>query len=398
MATDNKKTPEQIAEERRSYVAGVMDPKTYGLTGAPLSTPGDVGEALTALRSRGVNLLGPECRVDFLPRHHLVSLRWMFFDRMLPEPATNRAGRSLGNGVWYPQAGGGYSLNWPSLNQMAGLCGVSWLSFERTDDGLTPLYWRFRGRAKIKFFDGGEHEAEGTGESDLRDGSAEVKLVEDAGQLGKMRAKGSQRAESIAKARIVRELLGLRQKFSEAEADMPFVWPTLVFCPPADPELDRLIAIRELGLTDMLYGPRSTPVRVLDVHPEPSPRQLTADAKPAPDFRAEAEKLARREVVPVAAAVVAVESRVVRSPAPPVTSRPPWEQDEPAARPLPAGPSDVAGFKLADVIDYVAAKDWGDWMKMPPERKKSVADYLTTPGGKADITTWLELAAHGGGR
>ena len=92
MATDNKKTPEQIAEERRSYVAGVMDPKTYGLTGAPLSTPGDVGEALTVLRSRGVNLLGPECRVDFLPRHHLVSLRWMFFDRMLPEPATNRAG------------------------------------------------------------------------------------------------------------------------------------------------------------------------------------------------------------------------------------------------------------------------------------------------------------------
>ena len=393
---ENQKTPEQIAEERRSYVARVMNPATYGLTGAPLSTPADVGEALTALRSRGVNLLGPECRVDFLPRHHLVSLRWMFFDRMLPEPATNRAGKELGNGVWYPQAGGGYSLNWPSLNQMAGLCGVSWLSFDRTDDGLTPLYWRFQGRAKLKFFDGGEHEAEGTGESDLRDGSAEVAQVQDAAQLGKMRAKGSQRAESIAKSRIIRELLGLRQKFGMAEADMPFVWPCLVFCPPADPELDRMIAIRELGLSDMLYGPR-TVARVIDVQPATAPRQLTDDAPAVPNFAEETAKLSRRETVPVVV-TSAPATEVRRSPAPPVNQRPPWEREEPAARQLPIGPSDVAGFKLADVIDYVSAREWGDYLKMTAERKKSVADYLATAEGKGDIETFLSLPSHQGGK
>lgn len=394
-----EKTPEQLADERRQYVTRVMNPATYGIGSGPLSTPEAVGDALIRLRSGGVNILGPECRIDYIPRNHLVSLRWAFFDRM--SPAMSGPPGKQGNGTWYEQQGGGLSPAYGMLTKLAALTGLRWLACERADDGSIPLYWNYRVGAEVRYFDGSTRPEWAETPYDLREGSPEAAMVRGkddrsvSDQLARMRAKGAQRAESFAKSRVIRPLLGLDQKYDTKQADMPFVWPTLVFVPPNDPELDRLLALKEMGLIGDLYGPGTSGRRQVIEARFVEPLALPAPSEPTQDFAAEAARLNQRERVPVTPAAVA--STPTRNAPPAADTRPPWEREAPAPRPLPAGPSDVAGFKLADVVDYVSAKDWGDFLTFTAERKKSIAEYLGTPGGKADMTTWLELAAHNGG-
>lgn len=336
MAND-KKSAEQIAQEqqeRRKYVARIMDPATYGFAPGTLSTPQAVADALTKLRSGGVNLVGPECRIDFIPRHHVVSLRWAYFDRLDPEPS-GPSGKQ-GNGIWYQQQGGGVSPAWTMLAQIASLCGVRWISCERSDDGVTPLFWAYRARAVVRYFDGTEREEVVETPYDLRDGSPECAMVKgrDAqsvqDQIARMRAKGAQRAETFAKSRAIRALLGLQQKYTEVAADMPFVFPTLVYVQPADPELDRLLALRELGLLERIGGRG----RVVDVpwSPVEAPRALQDRQEVVPDFAAEAEKLARREPAPT----------VGRQADPPTAGRAAPADGRPSGRGAPASKIDEA--------------------------------------------------------
>ena len=394
MAQAQEKTAEQLADERRQYVSRVMDPKTYGIASGPLSTPEAVVDAMIRLRSGGVNILGPECRIDYIPRHHLVSLRWAFFDRMSPA-MTGPAGKQ-GNGVWYEQQGGGLSPAYGMLTQLAALTGLRWLMCERADDGSAPLYWRYKVGAEVKYFDGATRPEWADTPYDLRDGSPEAKMVRGkddrsvADQLARMRAKGAQRAESFAKSRVIRPLLGLAQKYDEKQADMPFVWPTLVFVPPADPELDRLLALKEMGLIGDLYGPGTPRRQVIEAHVVEQ-RALPAPVDAPRDFAAENARLNARERVPVEQGAAARGAAPAGRAAPASDNRPPWERDEPPKPPI--GPSDVAGYKLADVVDYVDAKGWGAFLELPPDRKAKIAEHLATPAGKHDIDGFL-----GGGR
>jgi hypothetical protein len=381
---DQPKTAEQLADERRQYVTRVMNPATYGIAPGPLSTPEAVGDALIRLRSAGVNILGPECRIDYIPRNHLVSLRWAFFDRMFPAP-TGPTGKQ-GNGTWYEQQGGGLSPAYGMLTKLAALTGLRWLMCERADDGSIPLYWNYRVGAEVKYFDGTTRPELAETPYDLRDGSPEAKMVRGkdersvADQLGRMRAKGAQRAESFAKSRVIRPLLGLDQKYDEKQADMPFVWPTLVFVPPSDPELDRLLALKEMGLIGDLYGGGAPRPRVIDVTSAPVEQRALPAPGPAPvDYQAQTARLNQR--APAAAST------------PTADNRPPWERDE-AAKPR-GGSSDVAGYKVADVIDYVDAKGWGAYLELADDRKARIAAHLATAAGKADIDNFL--ATVGGG-
>lgn len=366
-------------EHRRRYVSDRMNPKTYGLSGAPLDTPAAVGDALTRLRAGGVNLLGPEVHLDYLPRNHIVSLRWAFLDLYNP-PLTGKPGK-MSNGIWYQQVGGGVSPHFTALNQLASLCGLVWLDFQRTDDGKTPLYWRFAGRARCKFFDGTEREVTGVGESDLRDGSAESATVNDGGQLGRMRAKGSQRAESIAKARIIREMFGLRQKFTEDEADMPWVFPALVFHAPADPEIDRLMALRELGLLGSVYGGRR---EVIDVEP----RMLPAPGPEPVDYAAENARLANRERMPVGESATPPVATPAPQRAPAVTDpdAPPFE--------APPAPAKWRGtdYTLAEVADYCEAQNWPDPTKEAEPNLAKLEAWIRGQKGGADIRAFLGRA------
>ena len=364
-------------ERRRAYVSRVMSPAAYGIAPGPLDTPEKVGDALTRLRSGGVNIIGPEIHLDHIPRNHIVSLRLTFFDQHSPPMTSPYTGAKASNGVWYEQNGGGLSMHYATLNQLASLCGMTWIDFQRTDDGGTPLYWRFAGLASCKFFDGTIREVTGVGESDLRDGSAEIASVKDK-QLVGMRAKGSQRAESIAKARIIRELFGLRQKYSIEEADMPFVFPALVFHAPADPELDRLMAMKELGLLGSVYGGRR---EVIDIEP----RMLPAPGADPVDYTAENARLANRERVPVG-----------ESAAPPVAAPAPQRAPavtDPDAPPFEAPPVDPdrswGGYTLDEVTRYSAWRKWPEPLSMSPADVTRFCAWLTSDKGGGDIRAFL---------
>lgn len=353
----------QRVERRRAYVSRVMSPAAYGIAHGPLDTPERVGDALTRLRSGGVNIIGPEIHLDHIPRNHIVSLRLTFFDQRAPPMVAPYAGAKASNGVWYEQNGGGLSMHYATLNQLASLCGMTWIDFQRADDGGVPLYWRFIGRASCKFFDGTVREVTGVGESDLRDGSAEIASVKDK-QLTGMRAKGSQRAESIAKARIIRELFGLRQKYSTEEADMPFVFPALVFHAPADPEIDRLMALRELGLLGSVYGSKREVINVT----AREPLALPAPGADPVDYAAENAKLANRE-------------RVERAP---VEEAPPWEAEPVAAPVMWRG----TRYTAEEVADYCAAKNWPDPAKEAEPNLVKLTAWINGERGGADIAAF----------
>ncbi len=368
-------------ERRRAYVSRVMSPAAYGIAPGPLETPEKVGDALTRLRSGGVNIIGPEIHLDHIPRNHIVSLRLTFFDQRSPPMTSPYAGAKASNGVWYEQNGGGLSMHYATLNQLASLCGMTWIDFQRTDDGGTPLYWRFAGRASCKFFDGTIREVTGVGESDLRDGSAEIASVKDK-QLVGMRAKGSQRAESIAKARIIRELFGLRQKYSIEEADMPFVFPALVFHAPADPEIDRLMALRELGLLGSVYGGRR---EVIDIEPRMLPAPGPEPVDYAAENAAENARLANRERVPVGEPVAPPVAAPAPQRAPAVTDpdAPPFE--------APPAPAKWRGtdYTLAEVADYCEAQNWPDPTKEAEPNLAKLEAWIRGQKGGADIRAFL---------
>lgn len=383
-ATKAAEAERQRIERRRAYVSRVMSPATYGIAPGLLDSPERLGDALTRLRSGGVNIIGPETHLDFIPRNHVVSLRMAFFDQHAPPMTSPYAGAKASNGVWYEQNGGGLSMHYATLNQIASLCGMTWISFERTDDGRTPLYWRFAARARCKFFDGTERDEISTGESDLRDGSAEIASVKDKQLLG-MRAKGSQRAEAIAKAGTIRKLFGLRQKYSIEEADMPFVFPALVYVAPADAEIDRLMAMKELGLLGAVYGNR--PREVIDVTAR-EPLALPAPGADPVDYAAENARLANRERVPVgesaAPPVVAPAPCGAPPPTDPDEDRPPFDAPPPA----PAKWRGTA-YTLAEVSDYCEAKNWPDPAKESEASLVKLEGWINGRTGAADIAGFL---------
>lgn len=374
-----KPNPTDPRVERQRTVARMMNPATYAIDPEALTSARAVGDALTKLRSAGVNLLGPEVHLSSLPRLHVVSLRFALIDPYDPPMTASGEGGKRSNGLWYDQNGGGVSLHWAALNQLARVCGVRWESFRRTDAGMTPLYWRFEGSATMKLLDGSICSVHGTGESDLRDSSAEIKGISQK-RLDGMRAKGSQRAESIAKARILRELLCVRQKYTEDEAAQPFVFPALEFRQPDDPELDRILALREMGVLGDIYGGRR---EVIDVSPVAAPRALPAPADGV-DFAAENARLADRERVPVHADPDADADELGED------EGLPWDPPAPAS-------DDWSGYTTAQVRDFLKAGDRPDPSKEGPERQAQIRAWLATEAGKAKIDAFLAATAKRGG-
>lgn len=378
-------------ETRDQYIARVMDPRTYGVPVGQVTTAESINDVLLRLKAGGVNVLGPLSRLDFLPARHALRLNWIFLDQRV-------------KGEWYKTpGGGGLSMHAVALDKLAQAAGMTWpheLTY-RTDDGRTPLYWRVMVGASLKLMGGDVITKSIPGESDLRDGSAEAeKVLAEAkdqksgfGNLMRMRAKGSQRCVSITMAALIRKMLCIRGSYSEAEADMPFVWPTTMYVAPVgDPELDRLIAIRELGLGDMIYGRRPA----IEASYRPVDPLMLADTGEAPDFRAEAEKLDRRERVPVEheqdrrafeAAGQPSFPRPSGPAVPPPTERAPWDDEEPTGD--PATPSRRVTWQglpyTADEIRaFCTARQWLD--ATAPAEAKNVPKFVEWANGKGAST------------
>ena len=242
-------------------------------------TKAETARNALSIAAQHCNLLAPETSLDFIRAHYAISMRVVAFSE----------------GDWY-STDGKQALTYSALCKLAAAAGLTWLTVRRIDDGKTPLFWRFEARARVRLFDGTEREEIASRELDLRDGAPDALSAKSAAGLAKLRSVGPQQCESKAKARVIRALLGVRS-YTANEARRPFCWPALVYMPPDTEDVNRMVAAKELGMVEAMYGPRSTArAQVIDVASTPLALE-DKGGNHAPDFQAETERLSSRAAV-----------------------------------------------------------------------------------------------------
>lgn len=129
----------------------------------------------------------------------------------------------------------------------------------RTDPRTTPYYWEFKATATYRGLDGSLITRSATFEWDLRDGSDRLKGWT-ANQITEGRKNGLRNCEARAINAAIRECgCGIKQKYTRAELEKPFVVIRVAFQPDMnDPDIKRMVTQQALGGANALY-PHSTP-------------------------------------------------------------------------------------------------------------------------------------------
>lgn len=331
-----------------------IDPGAYGLPTAPVQNAAHAANALQTALQHGCNVLAPMTQISFIPHGYAVSLRVVTFDGAFTE--AQRKAKS--NGTFYITDEGKLALHRTALDQLAAAAGISWVGRDcgRVDDGQEVYFWRYRMTARYRGFDSTPREISREYELDLRDGSPAAGKAGNG--LRNARIYGASLCESKAANRVVRAALGLRA-YTEQEAARPFVFPALVWMPAPSPEIDRMIAAKELGLVQEVFGPGlggltggqapmlAEPGRVIEGQAEQVGAQPGQRALPAPqarrDFAAENARLNQRQTADRAEAAAEGGG---------LAEAPPWAQRKPAAD------TSCAGRSWENALAYCEAKDW----------------------------------------
>lgn len=209
----------------------------------------------------------------------------------------------------YPQKGGGFSISSLGWKKIGDAIGIQWDPREsrRTDDGRDPRRVCYRMVGKVRGMDGLERTIIGDKEIDLDvieqettdsyrqkaqdllahpvDGPkfrAQCPTAQDVGAwvAEKTRAEVLQfrkhmlaRAQSGAIARATKNI-GIRETYTAAELQRPFVFPKLVFCPDEnDPQTRQFLLEQATGAAHQLYSGQS-PIAPLTALP---PANLAAE-------------------------------------------------------------------------------------------------------------------------
>lgn len=209
----------------------VLDPASLGLP--PRVAGSQVLGVLERLQSNAINLLGAVTEVTATPPGHVVVVR------------VCRVNTADGGGHIYKQSGL-YALHKPALRQLAELAAVSDVPehCRRTDDRSDPDYASFVATGRRLGLDGTEIIRTGHADQDLRIGSEVRDALEERIALG--RVEGATRevrndahkaakdlrtkrqfvarlAQEKAENAMIRSILSLRQTYTLAELDRPFV-------------------------------------------------------------------------------------------------------------------------------------------------------------------------------
>lgn len=245
-----KQAPSQEGNARDPLVTHKrIDPISYGLPGGAIADPRTVKSAFAIAIDKGVNLLAAEAELSFIPEGYAVSLRMVMFDPHYPEAADNRS-----NGRWYRDPRTGlFCLHHVCLDQLAQIAAMRVTSSRRVDDGRTTRLWRFECAGNVRLFDGSTRSDVVNYELDAREGS-DLLVGKTALQTAQIRLGGSRLAEAKCKNALIRTLLCVRQGYTLEEAERPFLWPALVWMPGNDADTRRMIAARELGCVEEVYG------------------------------------------------------------------------------------------------------------------------------------------------
>lgn len=209
----------------------------------PGRTPEHVNMLLEQLRQQPCHLLTSVVRVDSIPSMHEIAFHVLKFNPI------------EGQGdVWHDKkwAAGEVALTHDALMRLWNGAGGQFVESFAQSQETHCIEWKCAGRIREM---GGMWTTEWASRRiDLRDGSAEAK-GQSTGQLEQQRRDIYQLAESKSQNRVVRKLLGIRQKYSAAEAAWPFIIirPMLVVN-MEDPMQKALYLADAMGSLNALFG------------------------------------------------------------------------------------------------------------------------------------------------
>lgn len=236
MSTENENALERVS------------PDALGLPMHPITNIDDARNALTTAANKRCNLLAPLTKLTYLPESYQMVIRTVF---VVPLARNNR-GKGKTNGHWWVTEAGKPALTRASLDQLAQAAGITDVSSEIACP--EPYLWICTHTVAMRDLDGRERRVTRTKEVDLRDGAP---LTSGKSERFVVRARehGAANAQSKAANRAIRAALGVKGSYEWDESEKPFVFPVLQFAPDmSDPVIKRMVAAKELGVIDNLFG------------------------------------------------------------------------------------------------------------------------------------------------
>jgi hypothetical protein len=161
------------------------------------------------------------------------------------------------------------------LRKLAECGGIS-TNAVRTDPRTIPYYWEFHATASYRGLDGTMITRSATFEWDLRDGSDRLKGWQ-PNQVTEGRKNGLRNCEARAINAAIRECgCGIRQKYTRAELDKPFLVVRVAFQPDMqDPAIKEMVTRQALGGTSLLYPSPARELPAVDAEViDNEPRQV----------------------------------------------------------------------------------------------------------------------------
>jgi hypothetical protein len=140
-----------------------------------------------------------------------------------------------------------------ALDKLALVAGIEWVQCRRVDDTLDPNKATYYAEGRILLSDGTHHTEPSSKSINLNDGSPEAEVMKNKpAQLAGARKNISALAESKAKNRVIRTLLGLKQSYKPDELNKPFMIVKII--PDMNhPDIRRMVQAQMLGLEKYLF-------------------------------------------------------------------------------------------------------------------------------------------------
>jgi hypothetical protein len=209
----------------------------------------EINKRLLTLRDAGVHLVGPGVqslvKVETLPQMYEMNWHAFRFD-------TDPKGPDFYKGSFCESDEVAFKRD--ALLKMWSAAGGRDVLSLREDTGKDPYYvtWKFGG--SVMDMSGQWLASQKSKEIDLTDGSPAAAIMTPK-QLGQQRSEIVSLAEAKAHNRVIRQLLGIRQKYTAREAAKPFVLMRLVLVPDmSDPLTRAMVLANAMGAQQALFG------------------------------------------------------------------------------------------------------------------------------------------------
>ncbi len=224
-----------------------MSKELAKIASEPIKSIARLTQEFDALESQ-VNLVTPVVQISHIPDGYGISMR---VTKIIPG---DDACEVYQDPKFCDQ--GEVALTKKGLMKIWRNAGGSTISSKRVDDRSLENYIEWETIVELTELDGKTTRYVATKVVDFRDGSAQMKNWK-PNQIDSARMFIDGYAQAKSMNRAIRQALFMKQKYNAMDLEKPFVVPALTYMPDmSDPEIKRLVAQKELGLSTQLYGER----------------------------------------------------------------------------------------------------------------------------------------------